>query len=325
MSTSTIPESQIQSEIDQLKTQFPQTRDLYREACVLLFFRYGITPTANKLYQYVRKGSMSAPAEALNKFWLELRDKSRIRLEHPDIPHELRETAGNFIGELWSRAQATAQGNFTAQIAEAEEKIAQAQQESAAEREHRGKMEADLELTRSELKIALQNLAESEKIHAADILTLANLEKSLKTLRNERDQLGLALETARQGFSSDLDKLNVVLAKAEERYRALEVKSLLEMDRERQRVIKLEKELKQMGDALREQQRQHLKELAGMQKVNSGLREKLGVLNGQLAQVKEQQKQTVLKLSATEKRLITCSSKLMRLQDQQRAREKSGE
>ncbi|MFD2274300.1 DNA-binding protein [Undibacterium arcticum] len=54
---------------------FTQTQDLYREVCVLLFFRYGMTPTANKLYQLVRKGSMTAPAEALNKFWEDLREK----------------------------------------------------------------------------------------------------------------------------------------------------------------------------------------------------------------------------------------------------------
>ncbi|GAB3552032.1 hypothetical protein GCM10027343_37040 [Noviherbaspirillum agri] len=53
---------------------------------MLLFFRYGITPTTNKLYQLVRKGSMSAPAEALNKFWEDLRDKSRVRIEHRDLP-----------------------------------------------------------------------------------------------------------------------------------------------------------------------------------------------------------------------------------------------
>jgi chromosome segregation ATPase len=35
------------------------------QVCVLLFFRHGITPTANKLYQLVRKGSMSAPADAV--------------------------------------------------------------------------------------------------------------------------------------------------------------------------------------------------------------------------------------------------------------------
>jgi len=38
----------IAQEINQLRAQFPRTQDLYREVCVLLFFRHGITPTANR-------------------------------------------------------------------------------------------------------------------------------------------------------------------------------------------------------------------------------------------------------------------------------------
>jgi len=51
-------ESAIAVSVAELRERFPRTQDLYREVCVLLFFRHGITPTANKLYQLVRKGSM---------------------------------------------------------------------------------------------------------------------------------------------------------------------------------------------------------------------------------------------------------------------------
>jgi len=51
-------ESEIQADIDALRGRCSDTKDLYREVCALLFFRYGVTPTASKLYQYVRKGSM---------------------------------------------------------------------------------------------------------------------------------------------------------------------------------------------------------------------------------------------------------------------------
>lgn len=61
-------ENAIVASVAELRERFPRTQDLYREVCVLLFFRHGITPTANKLYQLVRKGSMSAPTEALNHF-----------------------------------------------------------------------------------------------------------------------------------------------------------------------------------------------------------------------------------------------------------------
>ena len=60
-------ESEIQAEVEALRERFSDTKALYREVCALLFFRYGITPTASKLYQHVRKGSMSAPAEALDR------------------------------------------------------------------------------------------------------------------------------------------------------------------------------------------------------------------------------------------------------------------
>lgn len=95
-------ESLIQSEVEALRDKFPNTQDLYTEVCVLLFFRHGITPSANKLYQLVRKGSMSAPAEALGKFWGNLREKSRVRIENPDLPEDLKIVAGEMVGAIWT-------------------------------------------------------------------------------------------------------------------------------------------------------------------------------------------------------------------------------
>lgn len=65
----------MQADINALRDRFPRTADLYREACGIMFFRYGLTPTTNALYQLVRKGSMSVPAEALRRFWRDLRDR----------------------------------------------------------------------------------------------------------------------------------------------------------------------------------------------------------------------------------------------------------
>lgn len=39
-------ESEIQAEVEALRERFSDTKALYREVCALLFFRYGITPTA---------------------------------------------------------------------------------------------------------------------------------------------------------------------------------------------------------------------------------------------------------------------------------------
>ena len=87
-------EDSLHAGVAELRGRFPRTQDLYREVCIPLFFRHGITPTANKLYQLVRKGSMSAPTEAVRHFWSTLREQARVSVEHVDLPDELRMVAG---------------------------------------------------------------------------------------------------------------------------------------------------------------------------------------------------------------------------------------
>src|SRR6202790_5044600 len=120
-------EPQLHAEIEQLRTQFPRTQELYREVCGLLFFRHGITPTANRLYQLVKKGSMNAPAEALARFWATLRDKSRVRIEHPDLPAELQSATGELAAALWMRAADMAQEQLAPAQHEAQLSVADAQ------------------------------------------------------------------------------------------------------------------------------------------------------------------------------------------------------
>ena len=114
MSPTAFDEKTLLADIDALRQRFPQTQDLYREVCIIMFFRYGMTPTANKLYQLVRKGSMSAPAEALSRFWDTLREKSRVTVSHPDLPEPLKHAVGELVATLWQSAQTMAAENLAA-------------------------------------------------------------------------------------------------------------------------------------------------------------------------------------------------------------------
>ena len=107
-------ENEILTEVEALKARFSDTKALYREVCALLFFRFGITPTTNKLYQYVRKGTMSTPAEALAKFWEDLRSKARIEVDHPDLPTEIKAVAAEAIAAIWRQASEAARGELAA-------------------------------------------------------------------------------------------------------------------------------------------------------------------------------------------------------------------
>jgi len=185
-------EAQIASEIDALRRQFPQTRDLYREVCALLFFRYGITPTANRLYQYVRKGSMATPAQVLARFWSDLRERSRVRIDHPGLPPELGQTAGELVLQLWERAQAAAAGTYEAQAAEAriavraaEERTRAAEDEAAATGERLAAMGGELADSRAQSLELARQLATIQGRLASMTEMLRDQSEEMRELREE--------------------------------------------------------------------------------------------------------------------------------------------
>jgi hypothetical protein len=149
----------LQNEIADLKQRIGDTRELYREVCALLFFRHGVTPTANRLYQLVRRGSMGTPAEVLRGFWQDLRERSRVRLSHPGIPPEFVEFGGELLAELWKRATERAEAELESLRAEA--RLATDAAREAAERSRReaDAMRAELESLRQRVPVLEQSLA----------------------------------------------------------------------------------------------------------------------------------------------------------------------
>jgi len=289
MNTVIINEQQLQTEINTLKTQFPETKDIYREVCVLLFFRYGITPTANKLYQYVRRGSMSAPADALNKFWLELREKSRVRIERPDIPENIAALAGDLIANLWNEAQKAAQAGFSVLVDNATAEILKYRLQSEVAEQKSEENQKLLTETQAELKNALKRLSETENLRQVGILALADKEKTFKTLQNEKSFLESELMKVQANYSVQIDKLHESLILSDQRYRALESKTLLDIDRERQRAAKLEKEITRLNQTLTKTRLTNNNQLSKQQVLINSLRENIGMLKGQLKESQRHQ------------------------------------
>lgn len=309
MKSSISLESQIQTEVDQLRPQFPQTKDLYRETCMLLFFRHGITPTANKLYSLVRKGSMSAPANALDAFWRDLREKSRVRIESPDIPEGVRESAGNLVSALWRQAQEAAADGFAHRLAEVAETVSIKERSAEAATRLNADMEQQISSMKAKLEASEQRAAEIERLRAGDISTLAAQEKAFKTLSGERDRLAISLENARNNFSQDLEKLSASLRRAEDQYRTHEKKALLELEKARQNTIKLEKANSLLRTAAKADQDRFRKESTALQGTISELSEKIGILTGRFSELSGQHKETVQRLKRAEKMLMAEGTK----------------
>ena len=160
-------ESRIAAEIERLKAEFPKTRELYREVCALLFFRHGVTPTANRLYQLVKRGSMSTPTQVLGEFWVELREKSRVRIEHPDLPAELQAAAGELVATLWTKSTTSAQAALEALRTDAEAEKASARNEVASLQAELVRTETALEQRTGALLAAQVRIQELEQAQAA--------------------------------------------------------------------------------------------------------------------------------------------------------------
>jgi uncharacterized protein YhaN len=270
------------ADIERLKVAHPKTRELYREVCALLFFRYGTTPTANRLYQLVKRGSMGTPTQVLGEFWAELREKSRVRIEHPDLPADLGAAAGELVATLWTRATASAAVALDALRDEVETARVAAQLSVSAARDELGRVETALEQRTAALLAAQVEVRELEKAqaegHAQRQALKAELERFDTALAARERELG----EVREGFSRDLDKLRDAAERAEERLRASEKRALLEIDRERSTTAKLQRELSETVQRAERRDDDHRRAAEALQAQLGDARHQAGVLQGRL-------------------------------------------
>ncbi|AKU11558.1 exopolysaccharide biosynthesis protein [Azoarcus sp. CIB] len=280
-------DAQIREDIDALRETTSNTQDLYREVCALLFFRYGITPTANKLYQFVKKGSMSAPAEALARFWEELREKSRVRIEHPELPESLKVAAAEMVGRLWTEAQAQAKECFDVFRREADGRVDEANTARLQTEQDRQTAINELEQLHEALDAASERNLALERSLATERAEKQSLRGQFAAAREQQQGLEGELSEARKDFSAELQKLRDAVQWAEERYEASEKRALLEIDRERTAAAKSQKELAQQRQANVDQAERHRSEASVLQRELGNVRQELGTAEGGLVRMRE--------------------------------------
>lgn len=290
-------EATIMADIDALKVSDLNTHDLYREVSTILFFRYGITPTANKLYQYVRKGSMSAPAEALAKFWSDLREKSRVRIEHPDLPEEIKTAAGELVATLWSQAQAGAQESLAYFRHEAQEQVRDTQQAREAADQARAAAQTETIQIRDALRATEDRVLHLERNLAGESARAQSLAQQLEAASRQQISLEEGLAEARKDYSTELDKSRQELRRAEVRLGANEKRALLEIEHERQLMANAQRELLQLRESsLRNEERQRI-ELAGSKSELAETKQKLGIAEGKQTELRAVNEQLIDELS----------------------------
>lgn len=223
----------LQADIAALRSRFTDTRELYREVCALLFFRYGITPTANKLYSLVRKGSMSTPTDVLSRFWQDLRDKTRVKIDHPELPDAMKQVAAEAVLTIWQAASSTATNELAALRAEARHQTHaaetardQAVAEIEAARQTMAATQTQLDAARTQITELQEALSTERQAHAA---TDARLQEA----RRQLEEAARRLAETRAEFSIQLDRERERADAADARAASHEKRALREIDQER--------------------------------------------------------------------------------------------
>lgn len=271
----------LETDIEALRERVFDTQELYREVCTLLFFRYGETPTANKLYQLVRKGSMSAPAKALRDFWIDVRDKTRVDVGQPDLPSEVATAAGDMVARLWQVAREAAQLGLQSFQQDAQHEVDTARQTVEAMTRQR---DAALEVAREaaeSMTAEKQRTADLEAHLVREQAANTMLREELARARNEAATAATALADARRDFSNELEKLRISLAQNEQRLVAAEKRALMEIEGERASAARARKDLTAANERLAGAETAHRAE-------RDGLRDELATLKAQLAASQEQ-------------------------------------
>jgi hypothetical protein len=238
----------LESDIEAARERASDTQALYREVCALMFFRYGETPTANRLYQLVRKGSMSAPAKALRDFWIEVREKTRVDVGQPDLPPEVAAAAGELAANLWRLSSDAANAGLDVFRQDAQAELAEARQRAL-----------DAQAQRDD---ACRNAGQATGNAVALGQQISGLEARLVELQTANDMLttqlarskeeiaagAVALADARRDFAGELTKLRLSHDQNEQRLAAAEKRALLEIDSERAAASRMRKELQAVNE-----------------------------------------------------------------------------
>ncbi|HDR9103653.1 DNA-binding protein [Paraburkholderia sp. A3RO-2L] len=228
-----LADSALQADIAALRERVTDTREIYREVCGLLFFRYGVTPTAGKLYQLVRKGSMGVPGEVLAQFWQTLREKTRVKIDHPEMPEAIRQVAAEAVQGIWLAAAAAASDELAHVRADVEQRAVDADTQ-------RHQAQTALDFARREIAAEqgrreelAQQLAEAQEALQEERAAHAASKARLEEMRAQVEERDRQLAAARTQFSEALEHTRQQIAEAQERAVATERRVMLELDQER--------------------------------------------------------------------------------------------
>lgn len=255
---------------------------------------------------------MSAPGEALNAFWKQLRDSSRISVVAPDVPESLRDAAGQLAVTFWKSAMQAAEdafavlrGEVQVQVDDARMALSAADDLAQSRRKLLDEREAELETERR----VNQELSAQVSVQKDDI---ARLEGELAGARHETKAVSARLEETYGIHAREIQAAHTAAAQARDSFLASERRFLLDLDRERTATAKVQKQLESEQASNRRDVEKLRSEVAGLHSEAAAARQSIGLLEGQLKAAHDSLAEGAVVLQARNVELATLTERCVR-------------
>ena len=159
-----------------------------RAVAAWLFFEKNEYPSANRVRQITNAGSMNDITRDLRDFWNEIRSKTRVRIDNPDLPEDLVERMGSTLSEIWLLAMDKAGQQFEQDRAKAAEAIGEARQEAMQARTLLAESEGRASALQQTIERLNTQLRETAQAGSAAAERAQVLESQLGDLQDQMDE-----------------------------------------------------------------------------------------------------------------------------------------
>ncbi|MCX7170502.1 MAG: hypothetical protein NTY41_09495, partial [Proteobacteria bacterium] len=202
-----------------------------------------------------------------------------------DLPEDLKAAAGDLTATLWTKAQSLAQESLATLRSAAHASVDEAKAAESAVQARLDVLVAEMTSVRQLSDQSKQKIQELERSLAAEVALRTSLDEQLRLAREDNLSLQRTNDVTRREFSIELDKLRALGQQAEERLQGAEERSLLEIERERQATLKVQKELESVRSSASQMVDSHRTEVTALQGQIGNLRQQVGVLEGNLQSI----------------------------------------
>lgn len=205
------PDIELQTEANILAVLTPRLaaaknrQEKTRETATLLFFQYGIYPSAKTVHRYTQHGSLTDINTDLREFWNDLRERSRVKIEAPMFPDAVTALFSDALAKVWELAMDKAHAALDGERQEAADQVAQAQREAYEANRMRSIAEEDALSSERELRQERVRRENAEKRIEAQAAEIDALQSSLVQWQALAEAEAQARQEAQGQFFRDLE------------------------------------------------------------------------------------------------------------------------